>query len=337
MPRVPRIKMENALCYITSQGDNDQEIFRERGDYIMYLELLKKSKEQYKFKLFAFCLLPNHLHLLLEVPEEATISQIMHSLNSNYTKYFNPKYEIKGHLFQERYKMILVEKEPRLLSLAGYIHLQPKMLVPAQDFVAYPYSSFKAYSGEVGALLDIAGEVSEANAYLKGKPYPQYIKEFTDTDIENLRKVLNRKTILGSDEFVEKVMAKVDEEKEKAEETAEIVEAGAVPAGRHRHLMLAGVAVIVILGITASYLYMRALAAKEYAKKELAKKSAEMATKLSVEKEDIRRDLSEKYRADMVSFQAMSKRLELEKQKAAELESKLKTPPVKVPPAKIKK
>ena len=136
MPRVPRINLEGALYYVTSRGDHNEAIFKEAGDYAAYLDLLKKGKEQYNFKLFAFCLLPNHIHLLIELAGDTTISQIMYGLNSNYTKYFNAKHHKEGHLFQERYEMALLEKEPNLLNMTAYIHLNPKALASVPDIAS---------------------------------------------------------------------------------------------------------------------------------------------------------------------------------------------------------
>ena len=68
MPRLPRIYLEKALYYITTRGDSSQHIFKEAEDFKVFLDLVKKYKEQYQFKLYAYCLLPEHFHLLLELP-----------------------------------------------------------------------------------------------------------------------------------------------------------------------------------------------------------------------------------------------------------------------------
>ena len=95
----------------------------------MYFGLIKKYREQYQAQVYAYSLMPSHLHLLLEVDEKTTISTIMHNINSSYTKYYNGRYERKGHLFRERFKAALVEKDPKvLLNLTAYIHLNPKKL-----------------------------------------------------------------------------------------------------------------------------------------------------------------------------------------------------------------
>ena len=86
MPRLPRIYIEGALYYVTCRAEPEQKLFQEKRDYDMYLEFLKKYRKDFGFKVFAYVLLPNHIHLLIEPSERATISEIMHVLNSSYSK-----------------------------------------------------------------------------------------------------------------------------------------------------------------------------------------------------------------------------------------------------------
>ena len=103
MPRLPRVNVEGALYYITCRGIDNNSIFLADEDYRTYLKLLWKYKQEYGFKLFSFVLLANHLHLLLELRSGLTISEIMHRVNSLYTKYFNAKYSRTGHLLPVSY------------------------------------------------------------------------------------------------------------------------------------------------------------------------------------------------------------------------------------------
>src|SRR5258706_15490314 len=122
MPRLPRIRLEGAIYYVTSKGSQEEPIFKEKADYEMYLNLLTKYKKEHKFKLFSYCLLPDSLHLLIETVEDGAISEIMHNLNSMYTKYFNNRHERRGHLFESRFRSVLVEKANHLAELTRYIH-----------------------------------------------------------------------------------------------------------------------------------------------------------------------------------------------------------------------
>jgi putative transposase len=142
MPRLPRIFIKGAIYYVTCRGIHHQNIFKDKKDYEMFLELLQKYSQQYGIKLFSYVLLPDHLHLLLEVAgEREEISGFMHDLNNTYTKHFNGRYERKGHLFQGRFKAALVEKAPNLIKLTAYMHLNPKRLNLVADAQDYLYSS----------------------------------------------------------------------------------------------------------------------------------------------------------------------------------------------------
>ncbi|OGW99884.1 MAG: hypothetical protein A2Y00_06510 [Omnitrophica WOR_2 bacterium GWF2_43_52] len=213
MPRLPRIYLEKALYYITTRGDSSQHIFKEAEDFKVFLDLVKKYKEQYQFKLYAYCLLPEHFHLLVELPDQKEVknkmgplSNIMHDLNSSYTKYFNAKYQRKGHLFRERYKAALIEKEQYLLKLACYIHLNPLRLKLSTSVGGYPYSSYNAYVNHEGiANSYLADEKEEIARLLEGKSYAELMDEVVkEPDCTRLRQSL-KKGIVGSSAFKEQI------------------------------------------------------------------------------------------------------------------------------------
>lgn len=317
MPRVPRINIENALYYITCRGDNDQDIFKEAGDYTFYTDLLKRAKKQFKFKLFAFCLMPKHLHMLIELSGDSNISQIMHNLNSNYTKYFNPKYSRSGHLFQERYKMVLLEKAPYLLIASAYIHLNPRSLKLTGDIADYPYSSFPVYLNDGNGTIEMKGEAKEAKGLLKAGSYQEFVKGLGREEIEYFSKEINKGAPLGSNEFTEKIKTAIENQKTQYKDAAS--------AGKpNKNFIIIGSSLILLLGIFNIYFYSRSLIVRDKLKKEIENRSVEISKRLGEERTNIVKDLDEKYRADMVSYEAMSKRFEIEKKKSEELEKKLK-------------
>lgn len=317
---MPRINIENALYYVTSRGDDNQNIFKEPSDYTAYTELLRRYKEQYNYRLFAYGLLPNHLHLLIELVKDITTSQIMHSLNSSYTKYFNGKYKKGGHLLQERCSMILAEKEPNLLNLTAYIHLNPKVLGLAEDITGYPYTSYPSYlyySGSAPAgkepPVDIKEEAKEVMGKLKNISYGDFINKLPVEDIKALGRELGKKPILGSDDFIERVKARVESEKDKVGKDSQY-------KGITKRFVIGSGLLLLALSFLTFFLYQRSIHMKHMMNKEMAKSKAELNNRLNQEKQLIRKDLDEKYRADMISYQALSKRLEIEKQKVKDLE-----------------
>jgi REP element-mobilizing transposase RayT len=110
MARPYRLQGEGYLYHITSRGDGRKKIYYNDRDYEKFLEYIKKAKEKYKFNLYAYVLMSNHFHLLIETTQ-ANLSQILHYIKSSYTTYYNIKRRQSGHLFQGRYKSIVVDRD----------------------------------------------------------------------------------------------------------------------------------------------------------------------------------------------------------------------------------
>lgn len=268
MPRLPRISIENILYYVTSKGANEQNLFNDEKDYRTYLELLlNKRKEENNFKLFAFTLLSNHLHLLIELKAGANISEIMQNLNTLYTKYYNSRYKKKGAVFHQRYKATYVEKEPNLLELTRYIHLSARKLNLVSAPKDYHYSSYSLYT-QIGAdgklrTVDLQGEIHEVLGRLKGKAYQEFVAEVPSGRMETLHKVLHRGGFLGSEEFVERIKGEIHarsekggkEEEFKEDIKGEIKEEVKAAPFLHKAFVLAGSTAVLVFGIVTFYLY----------------------------------------------------------------------------------
>jgi REP element-mobilizing transposase RayT len=124
MARRPRIAFEGAIYHIAFRGNGRQNIFLDDGDRGRFLESLAERVERYGVRLFLYCLMDNHGHLLVETPK-ANISAFMGSLLTSYTTYFNRKHQRVGHVTEGRYKSPLVEGDEYLLRLSRYIHQNP--------------------------------------------------------------------------------------------------------------------------------------------------------------------------------------------------------------------
>lgn len=220
----------------------------------MYLELLKKYKEQFGFKLFSFMLGKEQISLLMEVGEGATISVIMHGVSSNYTKYFNNRYQKKGHLFQERFRSVVVEKEPYLLDLISYIHLSPAPNPADKTSPQSIYSSHLLYlynnqnqdeaADKIRKILNLETEVAQVTeAILRACPdkkgYADFIAAFAPDELEAIRKKLHRTNILGSEEFVKKAKAELEKKAEPEVEREKI--SSFMPVSVSIVVMLAGI------------------------------------------------------------------------------------------------
>jgi len=146
MARPLRIEFPGAVYHVTSRGNARQEIFLDSKDRELFLKTLAEVIEEYHWLCHAYCLMDNHYHLLVETPE-ANLSRGMRQLNGVYTQIFNRRHATFGHLFQGRYKAILVEKESYLLALCRYIVLNPVRTGKVKEARDWPWSSYRATAG----------------------------------------------------------------------------------------------------------------------------------------------------------------------------------------------
>jgi putative transposase len=145
MPRLARIKDKQSIYHIMIRSIKEVDLFETDDDKEKYLSIMKKYIEKYHFKVYAYCLLDNHGHLMIDA-NGADISRIMHSINFSYAQYFNREHKRHGHLFQDRFKSKIVEDERYLKALSSYIHNNPKDIVYDQEKVKeYPFSSLRDY------------------------------------------------------------------------------------------------------------------------------------------------------------------------------------------------
>ncbi|MFA5199972.1 MAG: transposase [Candidatus Omnitrophota bacterium] len=142
MPRESRKISEQACYHIITRGNQKQTVFKEVADYQKYLLLLIRYKNKFKFKLYAFCLMPNHIHLLMEVQKSNRLNKIMRGVNLGYTLYFNRKYKKVGHLWQDRFKSKIIEKDAYLLECIKYIENNPIRSSLVNSINEYPWSSY---------------------------------------------------------------------------------------------------------------------------------------------------------------------------------------------------
>lgn len=150
MARPLRLEFPGATYHLTARGNAQQVIFLDAQDYTSFLVVLGREIAQQGWYCYAYCLMPNHYHLLMETPE-ANLIQGMRRVNGVYAQTFNHRYHRVGHLFQGRYKSIIVEREAHLLELTRYIVLNPvrAQMVPQVD--DWPWSSYRATAKEIPA------------------------------------------------------------------------------------------------------------------------------------------------------------------------------------------
>jgi len=142
MARTPRLFIENACYHINTRGNRKQPVFKEDTDYRTYLHILIKAKKKYSIRLYAYCLMPNHVHLLADPDVQRDLSAFMHWLNRGYCAYFNMKYKIVGHLWQGRFKSKPIVKDQYLINCADYIEENPVRAQLVSCAAQYIWSSY---------------------------------------------------------------------------------------------------------------------------------------------------------------------------------------------------
>lgn len=156
MARHPRVFGTGLLYHVITRGNRQQDVFIGPLDYRAYLERLAKYRTKFNLTLYAYCLMPNHVHLLLETADPP-LAKFMQGVQQSYTQYFNRVHGQVGHVFQGRYKAIVCEREPYLYALIRYIHLNPvraKLVTKPEE---YPFSSHAIYlAAKPTDLLDPA-------------------------------------------------------------------------------------------------------------------------------------------------------------------------------------
>ena len=148
MARKPRIHYPGACYHVILRGNAGQDIFFDNQDRIRFFFLLQEGIERYKHRIHAYCLMTNHLHLAVQVGE-VSLSRIMQNVSFRYTRYLNRRRNQVGHVFQGRYKALLIDADMYLLELVRYIHNNPVRAAMVNSPEQYLWSSHSAYLGKV--------------------------------------------------------------------------------------------------------------------------------------------------------------------------------------------
>jgi len=208
MSRPLRIEYAGAFYHVTSRGNERKAVFRSQRDREKFLSYLESANERYGAVVHVYCLMSNHYHLLLETPS-GNLSQIMHHINSAYTVYFNTKHARSGHLFQGRYKAIVVDADEYALEVSRYIHLNPVRNGLAKYPEEYEWSSYKYYLLQQGApkwlKRSLILSYFSRGSRIAMKKYRNFVHSVLEKDCKNPLARLSHPVILGGDEFVEEI------------------------------------------------------------------------------------------------------------------------------------
>jgi putative transposase len=205
MARPLRIEYAGAVYHITSRGNEKKAVFKTDQDRANFLNTLQHVKKRYNWICHAYCLMDNHYHLLIETPE-GNLAMGMRQLNGVYTQLFNKLHGRTGHLFQGRYKSILIQKDSHLLEVCRYVVLNPVRARMAEAPEAWKWSSYRATAGREAAHPCLAVEWVLGQFSGKRAKAEQEYRKFIGWGIgKSIWHEVRGQAILGEDAFADKL------------------------------------------------------------------------------------------------------------------------------------
>jgi REP element-mobilizing transposase RayT len=190
MPRIQREKGEFSTYHIIQRGNERKNLFLRDEDKLRFLDTMAKTREKYNFLVYGYCLMDNHVHLLIN-DNGNDISKLMKSINVSYVSYFNRVYKRFGHLFQDRFRSEIIDDDPYLLEVSRYIHNNPVKAGIVEKPEEYRWSSYNIYVGKSvnsHELLD-TGKILASFSNQKNKAVAEYIR-FTESYGEESEAIL---------------------------------------------------------------------------------------------------------------------------------------------------
>ncbi|HMA82537.1 MAG TPA: transposase [Candidatus Binatia bacterium] len=208
MARRPRVFGAGLLYHVIVRGNQRRKTFRHDDDYKAYLDRLEKYRTRSQVRIYAYCLMPNHVHLLVETGS-TPLAKLMQGLQQSYTQYFNRRYRKVGHLFQGRYKAIICDRDKYLLALVRYIHLNGVRAKLATRPERYRYSGHNSY------LRSGTDKIIEATPVLEliggKKAYERFVLEGMGEEHNEAYYAVEDQRFLGEAGFGEEISRDAEE------------------------------------------------------------------------------------------------------------------------------
>ena len=206
MSRPLRIEYAGAWYHVMNRGRRGEKTYTTSGDYEVFIRVLQETVEMLNLKVAAYCLMPNHYHLLLHTPD-GNISRCMRHINGVYTQRFNRSHKKDGQLFRGRYKAVVVDNDSYLLEVLRYIHKNPLRAGIVKDAGDFAWSSHKGYVSRAKKwdwlYKDYLLAMFSQESSLARKAYTEFIKQEEPEKIEGFYSKKNLPSILGGAEFKE--------------------------------------------------------------------------------------------------------------------------------------
>lgn len=198
MPRLARVKHQNFKLHVMVRSIKEIDLFRDNEDKEQYFLIMRKYQIKHGFKIYAYCLMNNHGHFIIDC-NGADISKTMHAINLSYARYYNKKYNRYGHVFQDRFKSKVINTTRYLITLSAYIHNNPKDIAKYKNNVRdYPFSSLKQYLNKTNSHKILSRSLLSNLVGFQYKKqteaYVSMVKESNELKTEEEIEFLNEKT-----------------------------------------------------------------------------------------------------------------------------------------------
>ena len=208
MSRPLRIEFQSAWYHVMNRGRRREDIFLDKEDYRLFLEVLQGTSTMWNLKVSAYCLMSNHYHLLVQTPD-GNLSRCMRHLNGVYAQRFNRKHDMDGQLFRGRYKAVLVEEGSYLLELLRYIHRNPLEAGMMQELEEWPWNSHRGYLANTKGWSWLHRDMLlRMFAKTREKAFTAYLAFVCQHDSEDIQQFYSRKNlpgVFGSTGFIDNI------------------------------------------------------------------------------------------------------------------------------------
>ena len=195
MPRVARGLADGLIYHIINRGNGRQQVFHKDQDYLAFVELLKGALQRFPVSLYAFCLIPNHFHLLVAPEAAEDLSKLMQWLMTSHVRRYHQHYRTSGHIWQGRFKSFIVQDDSHLLTVVRYIEGNAVRAGLVPSSIQWKWSSHYERVGGVREILS-GLPIALPDDWTKYVDEPQ-----TDSELEKLRRSVNRQTPYGGEEW----------------------------------------------------------------------------------------------------------------------------------------
>ena len=204
MPRGARIYTEEGVFHILTRGNNKQWVFHNEADFTAYRKILKQLKEEQPFKLYHYCLMNNHVHLIIETNKMTELSRLMKRLNLSYYNHYKKRYVYAGHFWQDRFKSLIIEKDAYLLACGLYIEHNPVRAKIVTSAGKYNHSSYNYYAhGKEDDLIDRDIYYDEMGEDDKTRQQ-EYQHSMLDKE-KSINSAIFNQLFLGKEEFIKQM------------------------------------------------------------------------------------------------------------------------------------